>query len=78
MSRRLQAALETQRLRARSEVKALRQSLRDHGLFGEGEEVVRARTATGPLDPVWYIAIDRSGTVVDRAWGVAALEVVRA
>jgi hypothetical protein len=77
MSRRLQAAMETGRLLSRSQIDPARSSLRDDGLFGEGDEAVFAGTATGPMDPVWYLAFDGAGAVVDRAAGGAALQVVR-
>jgi beta-lactamase superfamily II metal-dependent hydrolase len=55
----------------------LRAALRNNRRFPVGCETLIPGTGVEPLDPVWYVAIDRRGRVIDRRRGFAALEVRR-
>lgn len=62
----------------RGELDRQTQSLKRDVRYREGDTVVTRSTARAALDPVWGVAMDRSGRVVGRWRGSAAVEVVSA
>jgi glyoxylase-like metal-dependent hydrolase (beta-lactamase superfamily II) len=75
LPKRLQPAWLRGRL-SRAEIATARNQLRANGLFGESDQIVSAGTAVGPLDAIWCLAFDQTGTVVGRWRGPAAVDVV--
>ncbi|MBI4700698.1 MAG: hypothetical protein HY744_05965 [Deltaproteobacteria bacterium] len=76
LSRKLQAAHAEGRVTPR-EIDLGTRALRSGGTFLDGDTLWRSATALDPLDPVWCVAFDDAGHIVDRWRGRAALEVHR-
>jgi hypothetical protein len=74
VSRKLQIAHEAGRV-TRATLGAGTAAVRRSSLFKSDDTVWRVSTALGPMDPVWCVAFDSEGGIVNRWRGDAAVEV---
>jgi hypothetical protein len=74
VSRKLQVAHDTGRV-TRATLGVGTTAVKRSSLFKSDDTVWRVSTALGPLDPVWCVAFDAAGQVVNRWRGDAAVEV---